>query len=166
MRRLSHLARRFLGSLRPGGPSPAERAWAHTHLLESERVAWGSMCGPDRRHSAAVARRVAHDLGAEADRAVLAAALLHDVGKIDSRLRTPGRVATTVVAMVLGRERVARWPGRPGRYLRHDVIGAKLLTRMGSDPVTVAWTREHHLPRGQWSIPARIADALSAADDD
>jgi hypothetical protein len=99
---------------------------------------------------------------------VLAAALLHDVGKVESGLGTAGRVLATLV----GRRRAHRWAGRPGptgrieRYLRHDEIGAEALTRAGSDPVTVAWAREHHLAPSAWSVPPAIGHALRDADDD
>lgn len=162
----AHLVRRFLGSLRPGGPPKGEVAWVGAQLLPGERALWEAMPGPDRRHSAAVARRVEEALGAEATRPVLAAALLHDVGKATSGLRTPGRVVATLTAGILGRARVVDWDSAIGRYLRHDVDGARLLERAGSDPLTVAWTREHHQPASTWTVPAPLAAALKAADDD
>jgi hypothetical protein len=163
---LGHLARRFVGSLRPGGPPAREVEWVRQQLLPGEWDLWSAMSGPDRRHSAAVARRVAGALGPRATRPVLAAALLHDVGKGASGLRTGGRVVATVTAGLVGRERAAAWDSAIGRYLRHDAIGAALLTQAGSDPLTVAWTREHHHPRATWSVPHAEADVLKAADDD
>jgi hypothetical protein len=56
--------------------------------------------------------------------------------------------------------------GRVGRYLCHDEIGAGLLAAAGSDGLTVAWAREHHLAPERWTVPAEIARALKAADDD
>lgn len=162
----AHLAKRFFGSLRPGGPRAAEVRWVEQQLLAGERELWAAMPGPDRRHSAAVARRVEADLGAEATRPVLAAALLHDVGKSTSGLRTFGRVVATLTAGVVGRERAAAWDSAIGRYLRHDVLGAELLEQAGSDSLTIAWTREHHRPESAWTVPRRTADALKAADDD
>jgi predicted HD phosphohydrolase len=141
-------------------------AWVSDQLLPGELEAWKAMPGPDRRHSAAVARRVQAALGEDAPRPVLAAALLHDIGKTSVGLRTPGRVVATLVAAGVGRERAAAWDSAIGRYLRHDVGGAELLTDIGSDPLTVAWTREHHQPRATWSVPQPYADALNAADDD
>jgi putative nucleotidyltransferase with HDIG domain len=161
-----HLARRFFGSLRPGGPPRPTVSWVHDQLLPAERALWDRMSGPDRRHSAGVARRVASALGDGAPRPVLAAALLHDVGKTDSGLRTGGRVLATLLAGVRGRARAASGQSRTARYLRHDVVGAELLERAGSDPLTVAWTREHHLPRERWTVPLDVADALERADDD
>lgn len=114
------------------------------------------MSAPDQRHAVGVARRVAET---HTERPVLAAALLHDVGKIDAALGTFGRVAATLV----GRRRAR---GRFALYLRHDAIGASLLTDAGSDPLTIAWAREHHLPPERWTVPADVAAALKAADDD
>jgi hypothetical protein len=160
---LAHLARRFVGSLRPGGPSSSDVAWVGEQLLPGELVLWSAMPGPDRRHSAGVAHRVQAALGPAATRPVVAAALLHDVGKVTSGLRTPGRVVATVVGAAVGRDRA---PGRIGRYLHHDEEGANLLEEAGSDPLTVAWARQHHLPESAWSVPPSVGRALRDADDD
>jgi hypothetical protein len=55
---------------------------------------------------------------------------------------------------------------RFARYRRHDQIGAQLLADAGSDPLTIAWAREHHLERSLWTVEGKIADALKQADDD
>lgn len=168
----AHLVRRFFGSLRPGGPPASEEAWARSQLLPAEERLWARMPGPDRRHAAAVARRVERLLGHEASRPVLAAALLHDVGKIEAGLRTYGRVIATLSAKAAGPEAAHGWrrsrgfTRRVGLYLLHDRIGGDLLELAGSDPLTVAWTREHHLPPEQWTLPRHLGDALKAADDD
>jgi hypothetical protein len=93
---ITHLARRFFGSLRPGGPTAIDAEWAEAQLLPDEVVLWRSMSRTDRRHAAGVARRVEVALGNEAARPVLAAALLHDVGKTEANLGTYGRVIATV----------------------------------------------------------------------
>ncbi len=41
-----------------------------------------------------------------------------------------------------------------------------MLTEAGSDPLTVAWAREHHLPPLQWTVDPVVAEALHSADDD
>lgn len=151
-----HLARRFFGSLRRGGP--AHEQWAIDQLNVGERVLWARMPDADRRHAVDVAHRV----GAARPRAVLAAALLHDVGKVESGLGTFGRVGATL----LGSVSRTRWQGRVGAYLRHDELGARLLASAGSDRLTVAWAREHHLPPEQWTVPYDIGLALKLADDD
>jgi hypothetical protein len=158
-----HLARRFFGSLRPGGASAGDEVWARANLLPGERQVWERMSGADRRHSAGVARDVAAALGPDATRPVVAAALLHDSGKVVSGLGTFSRVGATLVGAVVGRERPG---GRIGAYLRHPQHGARLLTDAGSDPLTVAWAAEHHLPPDRWTLDPRLAGALAAADDD
>jgi hypothetical protein len=168
----SHLVRRFFGSLRPGGPGPHAETWVKARLLPGEHALWCRMSGSDRRHAVGVAERVERALGHEATRAVLAAALLHDVGKIESGLGTYGRVVATVSGKVAGQEMATAWrrqrgfARRVGLYLQHDRLGGDLLEMAGSDPLTVAWTREHHLPESEWTVPANIAEALKAADDD
>ena len=131
------------------------------------------MSGPDRRHAVGVAQRVATALGPDdAGPPVLAAALLHDVGKIEAEIGTFGRVGATAMGMVVGHRRAVQWadtPGplrRVGQYLDHARIGAELLSRAGSDRLTVAWASEHHMPPERWQVPMRVAGALKAADDD
>lgn len=51
-------------------------------------------------------------------------------------------------------------------YLLHPELGAERLEMIGSDPLTVTWTREHHLPAARCSLDPRVADALRRADDD
>lgn len=172
MGRAGHLVRRFFGSLLPGGPSPAQQQWVDLQLTGGELELWHRMSGPDRRHAASVARDVERALGHEATRPVLAAALLHDVGKVESGLRTYGRVVATVSGMVAGREMAHTWrkqrgfTRKVGLYLLHPDLGADLLELAGSDPLTVAWAREHHLPAEAWTVPHHLGEALKAADDD
>ena len=167
-----HLAKRFVTSLWPGGPGPGDEAWARSHLTEEEARLWARLSGPDRRHAVGVGRRVEAALGPDAGRPVMAAALLHDVGKVAAHLGTYGRVVATLSGAVAGREAASSWSRsrgftrRVGLYLRHPELGGDLLTVAGSDRLTTAWTREHHLPPDQWTVDRRLADALKAADDD
>ncbi len=118
------------------------------------------MSGPDRRHAVGVARRVAA-AGLD-ERPVLAAALLHDVGKVSSGLGTFARVYATVIGRVARRS--AR--GRVATYLAHPSIGAGLLQDAGAAPLTVAWAAEHHLPPSRWTVERDIGLVLKASDDD
>jgi hypothetical protein len=134
------------------------------------------MPSADRRHAVGVARRVdaalPADEGGVERRAVLAAALLHDVGKTVSGLRTYGRVIATLSAGVAGRDQAEAWSEtrgytrRVGLYLRHPELGGDQLELAGSDPFTIAWAREHHLPAEQWTVPVDLGEILKAADDD
>lgn len=156
---VGHLARRFAGSLSTRPPSDADERWVVEHLVDGEVALWRQMSNPDRRHAVGVARDVVALLGPSATGDVIAAALLHDVGKIDSGLGTFARVAATLVDRRDG-------GGRFARYRRHDEIGAQLLADAGSAPLTIAWAREHHLSPARWRVERTIAEALKAADDD
>jgi hypothetical protein len=141
-------------------------------LLDSEVELWRRMPNADRRHAVGVARDVERALGVEATRPVIAAALLHDVGKIDSGLHTYGRVIATLCGMIVSRDQARVWTRsrgftrRVGLYLLHTDLGGDLLALAGSDPITEAWTREHHMPPDRWTISPTLARALKAADDD
>lgn len=167
-----HLAKRFAVSLWPFGPGRGGDEWATGHLLEGEVALWRRMSPQDRRHSIGVARRVETSLGDAATRPVLAAALLHDVGKIDSRLGTFLRVVATLSAKVAGRETAELWVKRSGvtrrigLYLLHPRIGGDLLAMAGSDPFTETWAREHHLLEENCSLDVELAHALRVSDDD
>jgi hypothetical protein len=187
-----HLAGRFFVSLRPGGPPATDDRWALAQLGPGEQELWTRMSGPDRRHAVGVARDAMALIGADghgpAPRPVVAAALLHDVGKIESGLGTWARAGVTLVAMGVGRARVAAWADgdeednqargvatggllrgkrvAAGRYVTHDRVGARLLAAAGSDPLTIAWASEHHRPDSSWTVPRHFADALKAADGD
>lgn len=123
------------------------------------------MAGFDRRHAVGVARRVA-ELLAGVDREVLAAALLHDVGKVESGLGVTSRVLATLWRGLRGAETLAGGDGRFARYVDHPAIGARWLAEADAAPLTVAWAAEHHLAERHWSVPLEIGRALKAADDD
>lgn len=168
----THLAKRFVASLAPVGPNASDRDWAAGQLLTGERDIWRRMSRVDRRHACAVARRVEQALGPEVPRPVLAAALLHDCGKVVSGLGTYGRVVATLSAGVAGREQAVAWSEtrgftrRVGLYVEHPRLGADLLGLAGSAPITIAWALEHHLPPDRWTVPVDIGTVLKAADDD
>jgi len=161
---LSHLAGRFLGALSRAAPAAADERWALAALQPAEQELWRRMTAPDRRHAVRVARaavRLLDGAGETPPREVLAAALLHDVGKVASRLGTPGRVAVTVASVVAGPERLR---GRARLYVEHDRLGGELLRAAGSDPFTIAWAEQHHLAPERWTVDRRIGALLKAAD--
>lgn len=170
MTRPIHLIKRFVASLAPAGPRPQDEVWARSLLLPAEAELWEEMSRPDRRHAIAVARRIERSLGNGASRPVMAAALLHDVGKIASALGTCQRVVATVIVAAAGYRRSAAWAGRGGwkgrlgLYVTHPQLGAEMLRRAGSDPLTVAWTAEHQSTQRSGDVPPEIAAALRAAD--
>jgi HD domain len=170
---LRHLTRRFFGSLWPGGPGAKAEAWVGGLLLPGEVQLWRRLGGPDRRHAVGVARAVEARLApAQASRPVLAAALLHDIGKLASGLGTCGRVIATIAGRVTRGTMVLPWTNRSGfvrkvgLYLNHARLGADMLALAGSEALTVAWAREHHEPPETWTVAPELAAVLKAADDD
>lgn len=122
-----HLAARFVTSLSARPPDVEDEVWAESYLLAGERALWRRMSNQDRRHSIKVARRFVA-ARPTADRAEIAGALLHDVGKLSCDLGTWGRVVASVVGGRTERFRA---------YHDHERIGAELARSAGSDPRTV-----------------------------
>lgn len=175
--KLRHLARRFFAALRPGPPARPDLEWVARVLSPAELTLWNRMPNHDRRHSAAVARRVDAMLDGTAqagDRRWLAAALLHDVGKLDSGFGVPGRVAATVTAAAAGRDTARSWVARRGLrrriglYVEHPRLGADMIRVAGGTEEAAVWAAAHHTP-DRWPtlpVPRVVVDALVAADDD
>ena len=157
-------------SVSNAGPDAPSEAWALTWLSPAEAALWLGQPGRDRRHSVAVARLVAdcapRAFGAGSEFGdgswLLAAGLLHDVGKATAELGVIGRSAATLLEL-LG---VGRAPGRLGRYLAYPAAGAAALRRAGSDDRVAAWAGEHHLAPARWTVPAAAGELLAAADRD
>jgi hypothetical protein len=124
---VGHLARRYATSLSRRPPDAAEVVWGEGWLLPAEVQLWRRLDNIDRRHSLQVTRRF-QTLRPDASRAELAAAMLHDVGKLDSGLGTFGRVVASVVGPRTERFR---------RYHDHEALGAAWLAASESDPLTV-----------------------------
>jgi len=164
-REIPHLAQRTLWSLRKPEPDPVGEEWLLSLLSPAESVLYRSMALVDRAHATNCARAVEH-LGAEA----AVASALHDVGKTQAGLGTPGRVAASFAGLLMY-DRARQWDqrrgvlGQIGRYLDHSEIGARELEAAGASALAVAWAREHHLEPAQQTIDSDLAAALAAADE-
>ncbi len=174
----THRVRRFFSSLSSAAPDPADAEWADAWLSEREQLAFARMAPVDRRHSIAVARAVVEHLDrvglTESDpdaRWVVAAALLHDVGKSVAGLGTYGRSVATLSGWVGGHDMAASWADtrgftrRVGLYLQYPQLGADVLVMAGSDERVAAWAAQHHEPEERWSIPVEVGRLLVLADD-
>ena len=171
-----HLAGRFFGALRPGGPTEADRAWVESVLEPAEYGLWARQPGHDRRHSAEVARHVEAALAGgphAGDPRWPACALLHDIGKLASGLGIPGRVLATLVDRATGGA-VADWEEHRGLrrrialYLRHPELGADMIRLAGGRAEVAHWAGAHH-DRARLDpslLPASVVAALVAADND
>lgn len=162
---IPHLAQRTLWSLRKPTPDPEDEAWLLSLLSPTESRLYRSMAAVDRAHAINSARAV-EELGTD----VVVASALHDVGKTQAGLGTPGRVAASFAGLLIY-DRARCWSengglrGQIGRYLDHSEIGAQELEAAGASWLAVTWAREHHLPPEQQSIVEATAAALKAADE-
>ena len=127
MKYLSHLVSRFFGAISCAQPSPEELTEVESLLLDGEFQLWQKLPMMDQRHSIAVLRRFT-TLRPDATRPELRAALLHDIGKIESNLGVLGRVVATLVG-----RRSARFTA----YHDHEKIGSQMLQNINSDLVTI-----------------------------
>lgn len=167
---IRHRLRQGLAAMvaRPAAPNDG---LADTWLSPDQRGLFRRMSAHDQAH----ARRVAHRLLAagQTDRDLIAAALLHDVGKSGSarypgRVRLPDRVARVILGRLapLALSWLASDPDRPGgRGLflaaHHARLGAEEATATGSSARTV-WLIANHedVTTGDPQL-----QALIAADD-
>lgn len=141
-----HLARRFVGSLSRTPPPDSDVAWVVGQLLLGETELWQRMSVQDRRHSILVARRFVESVP-DASRPEVAAALLHDIGKLVSGLGTFSRVVATVVG-----PRTTRFK----QYHDHECLGAEMLAAAGSAPETIELAQG----RGEHAAELRQADNI------
>lgn len=126
-----HLIRRWWGTIRAKPLTVSELDWVRSNLLPEEWSLWSAMDHRDQSHSYLVARRFVEPIPGEnpPSRSAIAAALLHDVGKVASELTTFERVLATIIGGRTERFRA---------YFDHESIGLGLCRRAGSDPETLA----------------------------
>ncbi len=175
--KLLHLAERFARALWPGPARPADVEWVETVLTPSAYAEWRLQPSHDRRHTIRVAREVQTQLAGTAyadDPRWLSAALLHDIGKLDSGLGVYGRVVATVSGAAGGRDHAPAWSEstgftrRVGLYLRHAELGADRIRLAGEPEEAARWAAAHHDP-STWPdlpIPPEVVVALDEADND
>jgi hypothetical protein len=173
--RPAHLVARFFSSLVPLPVGARDREWVATVLRPEELDLWSHLSRADRRESVGVARRTEAALaGTEhaGDTRWLAAALLHDVGKLDARFGPVRRAFATLAAGVLGPRTVESWVDKSGfvrrcaLYVFHDQLGADRVTVAGGRAEAARWAEAHHRP-AIWDatgIPPEVVVALAAAD--
>jgi len=122
-----HLIRRFVTSLSRRMPPAIDVAWVNATLRENEYDLWSRMKSHDQRHSIEVACRFI-ELHPTFSRDEVAAALLHDIGKVHSELGVMGRVVATIVGPKSTKFR---------EYHNHEVIGLNLCREAGSSTETL-----------------------------
>lgn len=161
--RIRHRTRQFFGGLRPHVEQD-ERDDAYRWLSPGQRELFETMMLRDQQHGIHVYRHIRGVVAGE-DRALFAAALLHDCGK--GRVTMWQRIAHVCLGSSLSgiESRIASvdghgWRRAMYRLRYHPDIGADLVASAGSDPETVRLIREQEQPEPD----ARLA-LLQAADN-
>lgn len=167
MYRLGQGLRALTSAFRPVGDAQAER------LLAPDLYAlYRGMRRAERQHSLRVLRAL--QAAGHRDPDLLAAALLHDVGKSRARF---GVAAKTIVVLVraVAPGAYARWGSGPARGWRtpfavsaqHPAWGAQMVAGAGGSPRTVELIARHQDPPGDppQSETDHLLRALQAVDD-
>ena len=143
-----HLAKRFVGAVTAAPLIAIEQRETRDLLTAAEADLFGRLTTPDQRHALHVLRRF-DEFAPGAPPAARRAALLHDIGKVESRLGTMARVVATIVGP---RGEAFR------RYHAHESRGVELLVAAGSDALTVSLLRGDADP--ELVAALRRADAI------
>jgi hypothetical protein len=165
--RLAYRTRQFWNALL----SPRKRVETEAllpHLSPSQIVLFRRMQPSEQTHAQQVLQRL--KAAGQTNPDLLAAALLHDVGKILVPLSLPDRVVI-VLGKRFFRQRARRWSeGTPGRLRRPFVVaahhaewGADLAEQAGASSGTVDLIRRH---QDISCVDNPLLAALQAADDE
>lgn len=165
--RAAYRARQFLGGLAPR-ISPEARATVAAYLGPHQRL-FSAMARRDQRHCLDVFQRL-RCAGCE-DHHLLAAALLHDVGKGEVSLWQRAAYVMLAAHSLRLVARLARpggrgWRGALAALGDHPQRGAALAAAAGLPPATVRLIRQHEEPaeRGEPALGPLLL-RLREADD-
>jgi hypothetical protein len=148
-----------------------EEAWLKRYLEPAAVDLFRAMPRYDQQHALNVVRTLQGQGQTEPD--LLAAALLHDVGKSVSQV-TPlhlwHRVASVLIRAFspgllerLGQDRLGSWRWPFFVQQHHAALGAELAQQAGCSPVTVELIRRHEDPPAATGDAGQSGDPLLAA---
>ena len=174
--RFFRLVGRAIDLLRHARCNPADQEWVWSILMPAEFDLWTKLPAHDQYHTVRVAQKVQQRLAqtqqANDDR-WLGAALMHDIGKLESNLSGPERVIANLVGKSISLSKARRWATagsglsrRIGLYLIHGSVGAEMLRATGARNELAAWAevhQEYQFPAGL-KIPRVVIRALSDSD--
>lgn len=137
--------RRTMLAVAPASARPDD-AWAATRLEPQEFALFSRLPAPERAHGIDVARRLLRR-DASARRELVAAALLHDVGKLGTPQAALWRILTHLLPADERAPAVPRRSGLAGARqarVHHGTYGAELLRSIGASERLVALVAGHH----------------------
>jgi hypothetical protein len=170
------LAERFVAAVLRLRSDPDGEAWARSVLTPAEHALWARLSTADRRHAVQAARRVQRRLASTAYAGDLlwpGAALMHDVGKVESGLSILERVVATLASKAVNVATARDWTRsatglrrRIGSYLIHGEVGADMIRAAGGREAIAAWTEVHQGYRGleRSGVPPAVVEALIHSD--
>jgi len=140
----ANVLRRTFLSVAPSLAKPDD-GWAEQHLGPSEYALFERLSPEERAHGVDVARRLRR-LRPDASRDVLAAALLHDVGKLGTPQATTWRILAHLLSpsSVPPEPRLGGLAGARQARAHHARYGADLLRGAGASPRVVELVECHH----------------------
>lgn len=153
----------FTRALR-ASPSAGDVALVRTYLTKPQQRLFSRASPALQRHQAQVCRTLLEQ--GEADRDLLVAALLHDVGKGEIALLERGflvlcdAVRPGLLERLVGPRRWA-WQRRLSGFLDHGALGARMALAADVTPRAAGLIARHHAAAGTDALQAR----LRAADD-
>jgi len=164
MTRAAYRASQFLHAVLDR-PAPGDADLLRAHLPASLQALFARLGPAEQAHALAVLRTLLRQ--GHSDPALLAAALVHDVGKTRAPLRLMDRVLVVLADRLIPRP-ARRWSqGAPSGWRRPFVVAAQhatwgeaMLMQAGAPPTLAELVRRHHDPL---PIPSTAVDHLLAA---
>lgn len=164
----AYRVQQFLAAVTAGQLSTADWALVARYLTPAQLALFKCLPENDQQHALAVARTLL-DQGWK-DTELIQAALLHDIGKMDSGLHLMYRVAIVLLRALWPAG--LRWLAASDRGWRrpfhihqhHPEIGARLAAEAGASPRVVELILHHQSP-ACGGADARELAALQAADE-
>jgi hypothetical protein len=157
------------------GTKPVDEAALRTYLNTAQIALFRRMSVAEQAHALAVLHTLTSQAAARpeqvigAEPALAQAALLHDVGKVEGRIRLWHRVAIVLLQALhpallcrLALNETYSWRYPFFVSLHHAEHGADLSAGAGTDPVAVALIRAHHTTPEQSGLDAPSQALLTA----